>query len=500
MIRNISVSDAALPRRVSVLSLVTAVLLAAMTWMALPGTAAAGPLFSAIAVDASNGKVLFQHHCDGHRYPASLTKVMTLYLLFEDLRAGKVTLSTRFTISRHAAAQQPTKLGLKPGSTISVRDAIGAIVTKSANDIAVAVAEGLGGSEKAFAQRMTRTAHELGMTRTHFDNASGLPDRLQRTTARDMATLALRIQRDFPKRFAWFSTVHFTYDGRTYRNHNHLLGRLKGVDGIKTGYTRASGFNLIATIERGGKRVVGVVMGGRTSRSRNAYMRRMLERMFRSRKLEPYHIAALVAGHPPGYVPRRVALAISVSTPPLPQPKPEAAWNKDARPKVVEAVLGNDSARQEAKPAEPATSRVQPTTFQSVTVRAETFGKSDSLAPAVTGKIGDDARLTSEKALAKTEATDQPPQQPARQDTWNIQVGAFPTPQGARQRIDTALATGVKVLDGKSAFTMKAEAGSATIYRARFSGFDEKAAREACKLLKRKGLGCFTLAPAANSG
>lgn len=498
--REISVPDAPLPHRVSVLFLVTAVLLAAMTWLALPGTAAARPLFSAIAVDASTGTILYQRHCDGLRYPASLTKVMTLYLLFEDLRAGKITLSSRFTISPHAAAQQPTKLGLKPGSSISVRNAIGAIVTKSANDIAVAVAEGLGGSEKAFARRMTRTAHELGMTRTHFDNASGLPDRLQRTTARDMATLALRIQRDFPDRFAWFSTQRFTYNGRTYRNHNHLLGRLKGVDGIKTGYTRASGFNLIASIERGDKRVVGVVMGGRTSRARNAYMTRMLERMFRSRKIRPFKTVALVAGHPPGYVPRRVAPATRVARPPLPQAKPQVAWNKDAQPKVVEAALGNDATGRAAKPAEPAASRVEPTSFQSVTVKAEAFAKSDSRDTTVTGRIGENTQLTSEKALAKTEAKDQPPQQPPRQDTWNIQVGAFPTPRGARQRIDAVLSTGVKALDGKSAFTMKAGVGSATIYRARFSGFDRKAAQQTCRLLKRKGLGCFILPPSATSG
>jgi len=494
MIRNISVSVVPLPRMGNVLSLVAAVLLASMMWLASGGTVAANPPFSAIAVDASSGAILYQRYCDNLRYPASLTKVMTLYLLFEDLRAGKLTLATRFTISRHAAAQAPSKLGLKPGSTISVKDAIGALVTKSANDIAVAVAENLEGSEKTFAARMTRTARALGMTRTHFDNASGLPDRLQRTTARDMATLALRIQRDFPGRFAWFSTQHFTYGGRTFRNHNHLLGRLKGVDGVKTGYTRASGFNLIASIERGGKRMVAVVMGGRTSRSRNAYMTRMLERMFKAGKLKPFRTVALVAGHPPGYKRKPVHHALRVARPPLPQPKPVAEWNKDAKPKVVEAVIGTNTDDRQAKPAEPASEEVQATSFQSVEV--ETAGKSDSLEPVITGRIGDATRIVAEKALAQAAKAPAP----AHQETWNIQVGAFPTPEGARQRIDAALSTGVKLLDGKSAFTMKAEVGSATIYRARFSGFDQKAAQRACKLLKQKGLGCFTLAPSANSG
>ncbi len=498
MILNISVPLARQPRIGSVLSLAMAVLLAATMWLASPGTAAAKPAFSAIAVDASTGAILYQSNCDGLRYPASLTKVMTLYLLFEDLRSGKVSLSSQLTMSAHAAAQQPSKLGLKPGSTISVRDAIGALVTKSANDIAVAVAEGLEGSESAFAARMTRTAHAIGMTRTNFHNASGLPDSRQRTTARDMATLALRIQRDFPNRFAYFSTQHFTYSGRTYRNHNHLLGRLNGVDGIKTGYTRISGFNLIASIERGGKRMVGVVMGGRTSRTRNAYMARMLEGLFKSGKLKPFNSIASVAGHPPGYVPKRLAQAIRVATPPLPLPKPEADWNKDAQPKVVEAVIGTNSTGDEAKPLEPAASETQPTSFR--TVEVEKDSKSDSLQPVVTGNIGDAAQMVGEKALAQFAKGTEVPEQPARQTTWNIQVGAFPTPEGAMQRIDAALSTGVSVLDGKSAFTMKADVGSGTIYRARFSGFDEKAARQACRLLKSKGLGCFALAPSANSG
>ncbi len=310
-----------------------------------------------------------------------------------------------------------------------------------------------------------------------------------------MATLALRIQRDFPDRFAYFSTQRFTYEGRSFRNHNHLLGRLDGVDGIKTGYTRVSGFNLIASIERGGKRMVGVVMGGRTSGSRNAYMTRMLERMFQAGKIGSFRSVGLVAGHPPGYVRKRMRQALRVATPPLPQPKPEAEWNKDAQPKVVEAVIGTETTGEQAKPAEPAASEMQPTSFQ--TVEVEKAGKSDSLEPVTTGTIGDAAQMVGKEALAQVaKATERP----ARQTTWNIQVGAFPTPEGARQRIDAALSTGVSVLDGKSAFTMKAEVGGGTIYRARFSGFDEQAARQACKLLKSKGLGCFALAPSANSG
>ncbi len=488
---------AARRRGILAVSAATALIITLVAWMATAGVAEARPAFSAIAVDASNGRILYQSHIDSPRYPASLTKVMTLYLLFEDLRAGKVSLSARFTVSRHAAAQQPSKLGLKPGSTISVSDAIGALVTKSANDIAVTVAEGLEGSESAFAARMTRTARALGMTRTTFHNASGLPDNRQKTTARDMATLGLRIQRDFPKQFAHFSTQRFSYDGRSFRNHNHLLGRLRGVDGIKTGYTRVSGFNLICSIERDGKRMVGVVMGGRTSRARNAYMKRMLERMFKSGKLKPELRVAALAGHPPGYVPKPVTQALRVDTPPLPRPRPDLAQNNNAKPAVVEAAIGTDVASAPETAPEPAKAEVQATSFESVQV--EEAGKSDSLKMKTTGSIGNAAQIVGEKALAQPAI--KPSAEPAQKETWNIQVGAFPTPDGARRRIDAALSTGIGVLDGKSAFTMRADVGGDTIYRARFFGFNEHDARHACRLLKRKGLGCFPLAPsAANSG
>ena len=304
---------------------VLAVTLALVLWMAAAGDLTARPRLAAIAVDASSGDIVYQKNIDSTAYPASLTKVMTLYLLFEDMRAGKVSLSSRFTISAHAAAQQPTKLGLKAGESISVRDAIGVVVTRSANDIAVAIAEGLEGSEEAFAARMTRTARAMGMTKTTFHNASGLPDSRQKTTARDMATLGLRIQRDFPKQFHFFSTKTFHYAGRKIGNHNHLLGRVDGVDGIKTGYTRMSGFNLITSIERGGKRMVAVVMGAPTGRWRNAYMTRMVDRLYKTASLKPLRHVAALAGDPPGYVAPPVHQALRVDTPPLPRPKPDLA-------------------------------------------------------------------------------------------------------------------------------------------------------------------------------
>jgi D-alanyl-D-alanine carboxypeptidase len=234
------------------------------------------PQFSSIIVDANSGAILSANSPDASRHPASLTKIMTLYLLFERLEAGKMNLDTEMTVSEHASEQAPTKLGLRPGQTIRVEDAIKGLVTRSANDAAVVIAEAIAGDEDDFAKLMTRKARALGMTRTVYVNASGLPDDDQVTTARDQSTLGRAIQDRFPRYYRYFSTETFNYHGQSIRNHNHLLGSVEGVDGIKTGYTRASGFNLVASIRRGNRHLVGVVMGGRSGSSRDAIMRNLL--------------------------------------------------------------------------------------------------------------------------------------------------------------------------------------------------------------------------------
>jgi len=234
------------------------------------------PKFASIIVDANSGAVLTASSPDGIRHPASLTKIMTLYLLFERLDAGKIKLDTEMPVSAHAADQDPTKLDLKPGQTIRVEDAIKGLVTRSANDAAVVIAEYIGGSEDEFAKMMTRKARALGMSRTVYRNASGLPNDEQVTTARDQSTLGRAIQDRFPRYYRYFSTTVFSYHGQSIRNHNHLLGDVEGVDGIKTGYTHASGFNLVTSIHRGNRFLVGVVLGGRSGGSRDAIMRNLL--------------------------------------------------------------------------------------------------------------------------------------------------------------------------------------------------------------------------------
>lgn len=234
------------------------------------------PAFSSIIVDANSGATLQANNADAQRFPASLTKVMTLYLLFERLESGKMKLDTELPVSTYASRQSPTKLGLRPGQTISVEDAIKGLITRSANDASVVIAEAIGGDVDDFAVMMTRKARALGMSRTTYKNPNGLPDPGQVTTARDQATLGRAIQDRFPRYYRYFATNTFHYRGKAIANHNKLLGRVEGVDGIKTGYTRASGFNLVTSIKRGNRHLVGVVMGGRSGGSRDAIMRNLL--------------------------------------------------------------------------------------------------------------------------------------------------------------------------------------------------------------------------------
>lgn len=246
--------------------------------VSLGGPAAAR--YASIVIDATTGRVLHSVNPDSRKHPASLTKMMTLYLLFEALRNGKLTPDQMLRVSYIASRRTPSKLGLKKGERISVRDVIGALITKSANDAATVAGEALAGSERRFARVMTKKARSLGMKRTTFRNASGLPHYKQVSTARDMAILSRALIRDFPTRYRYFSRQTFTFRGQTYRNHNRLLDSYEGLDGIKTGYIRSSGFNLAASAKRDGRRVIGVIFGGKSSRWRDRQMTRILDKGF----------------------------------------------------------------------------------------------------------------------------------------------------------------------------------------------------------------------------
>ena len=232
---------------------------------------------SSIMINAENGKIISQYNADERRYPASLTKLMTLYLTFEALNKGQLKMSDKLSVSRHAANMEPSKLGLKPGQRIQVKQVINALIVKSANDCAVVLAEALGKTESQFAEKMTAKAKKLGMKNTTFKNASGLPNPQQKTTARDMATLANAMYRDFPQYYNLFAQKTFSYNGRTLYTHNHVLQQFKGADGMKTGYTRAAGFNIVTSAQRKGNRVIAVTMGHKTYRERDNKVMAMMD-------------------------------------------------------------------------------------------------------------------------------------------------------------------------------------------------------------------------------
>jgi len=264
--------------------------------------------YASIVIDYETGKVLHAINPDTRNYPASLTKMMTLYLAFDALKAGRLSMNQKLAVSANAEKARPSKLGLKRGTTILAEDAILAIVTKSANDAAIVLAEALAGSEKKFSRQMTHRARQIGMKRTTFRNASGLPNRRQFSTARDMAILARRLMEDFPKRYHLFATKGFEFNGRTFSNHNELLETYPGTDGLKTGYTRASGYNLAASAKRNNRRVIGVIFGGKSAKRRNRKMHSLLDRGFakmNSGRQQKF------ARAPKGAVPRQEALTMA---------------------------------------------------------------------------------------------------------------------------------------------------------------------------------------------
>ncbi|MBN8995650.1 MAG: D-alanyl-D-alanine carboxypeptidase [Rhizobiales bacterium] len=426
-------------------------------------TAASAAGGASIVVDAKTGKVLFAENPDTRRFPASLTKMMTLYLLFERLDAGKTSLTARIPISSHAAAQAPSKLGLKPGTSISVRDAIYAIVTRSANDIAVAIGEYVGGSEDAFAVKMTAKARELGMSSTIFRNASGLPDPGQVTTARDMATLGRALQDRFPGYFKFFSATSFTFNGHRIPGHNRLLGKVAGVNGIKTGYTRAAGYNLVTSVDRGNRKLVAVVLGGNTGRERDQKMTRLVEAYLPRASAGP-RTAPLIAKAAPSLARQELAEMAAV---PAPRIKPDfseaepdgatlSVASVDVAPdRVTDEGDGGDDAAIEP-PAKPAK-------VMAAKVKVDRSEQTASIAP---------------KAV----------------DGWKIQIAAAPSQSSAQDQLKKARAAAPKILASADDYLEPVSKDGATLYRARFSGFKSKdAARAACSYLARKNVSCLAL-------
>ena len=461
---------------------------------AAEGAVPSSPAFSALVVDANSGRTLYSADENGLRHPASITKVMTLYLLFEKLDSGAMTLRTPIPISEHAAAQEPSKLGLAPGDSISVDDAIKAVVTRSANDIAVAIAEAVGQSESNFADMMTRKAHALGMSNTVYVNASGLPNDAQITTAHDLTILGRSLEERFPRYFRYFSTTQFDFDGEIIGSHNHLLGRVDGVDGIKTGYTRASGFNLLTSVHRDGRSLLAVVMGGRSAAGRDRIMANLISD----------HIAEASTAH----TATAVADASRAETT-EPRDVPVATPAARARPTVVaEAKFERVSAASRAANAAgegddgagDEEAAPQPTAADLGLLKSPT-----SVKPSAKTQ----ARLAAASALAmpplgrpENSADDERRPGGASQqgeDTGGlgphgvmIQIGAPDNLAKANALLSRARERNRSTLASAKPVTEKVRKGDATLYRARFAGLDSASAEAACRSLKRTGFSCFT--------
>jgi D-alanyl-D-alanine carboxypeptidase len=458
---------------------------------------------AAIVVDGNSGRTLFGVNENQPRHPASVTKVMTLYLLFEQLEKGRLGLDSPLMISQHAAAQAPSKLGLEPGETIEVEHAIKAVVTKSANDIAVAIAENIGGDEESFARMMTSKAHALGMHSTHFANASGLPNSEQLTTAHDLAVLGRAIQDRFPRYYRYFSTHTFAYRGAVMRNHNHLLGRVEGMDGIKTGYTAASGFNLLTSVRRGGRHIVAVVLGGATAGARDRYMANLIEDHIES-GAGARTVAAITEDQPA----ERVA---SADSEPAPAPVVEREAENNAASSEDEAEQPAPRGRkQTAAPA--GEERARPAFVSNGKKQAESApaggrkprGEERVRVAAVDGSTSvaggkavrrESVAATTPSALRHSESESA---QLAKFDGgrpshtgWMIQLGATDDAGKATELLTRARSSGHAVPAGAKAFTEKVQKGHETLYRARFAGLEEDSAESACKTLKRSGFSCF---------
>lgn len=418
--------------------------------------------YSSIVIDAATGKVLHEDNADAQKYPASLTKMMTLYMIFEALDAGKITLGTTWKVSKHAESMSPTKLGLDAGETISVRDVILGLITKSANDAAAVAAEGLGGTEDRFGDLMTQRARRLGMSNTTFQNASGLPDPGQVTTARDMVRLSRALVRDFPHHYSYFSTPEFTYAGRRHANHNRLMNWYEGADGIKTGFIRASGFNLSASAVRDNRRIIGVVMGGPSPVARDQYMGKLLDTGFSRMPETPSDMRH--ASAPPTAAPPAPTTVAAISEPPSRAAK---ARQQPTKTTIAQATRAADSEERTARTKSVKRPKGEVKTASSVSLIGTAHAAASD-----TGSAG---------------------------GGWAVQVGAFNRIDAARRAAENAakLASGPLGDAGIEISTLERKKNA--VHRARLVGLSESSAKEACRILEARKLDCLLMAPTAEA-
>jgi D-alanyl-D-alanine carboxypeptidase len=427
--------------------------------------AAPAPKYAAIVIHADTGDVLLDKYADQARYPASLTKMMTLYLLFEEIEAGRLNLDSMLPVSAQAAGQPPSKLGLAAGSKISVEQAIEALIVKSANDVAVAVAEGVSGSEWKFAQAMTAQARAIGMRNTTFKNASGLPNSRQTTTARDLAILSQRLIKDFPQYFPYFNTQEFTWNGRTYRTHNSLVRTYPGADGLKTGYTQRSGFNLATTANRDGHRIIGVVLGGRSVATRDSHMKEILTAAFTDIEENPMLLAAV----------HRLK--------PTPRLKPTLVAELQRR-NATPTVASNEAMRDEIRLA-------------AASLAPAAGGAGDDGISALISAADSDDFNQYERVRLSSIAPEEEDASVGEGDIeeragWSVQIGAYTTKAKAQQELEAA-AIAAGLLDRTRSVSPMPKLDGDILYRARFVHLTEAEASAACMKIQAAALSCFSL-------
>ncbi len=420
---------------------------------------------ASIVIDANTDMVISQENPDRLLHPASMSKLMTLYLTFEALEQNRITLQRTFPVSAHAESMSPTKLGLVAGQSIRVEDAILSLVTLSANDSAVVLAESLGGSEDRFGQLMTRKAHQLGMVNTNFRNSNGLPDPAQISTARDMAILCRALIRRFPQYYHYFSVREFTYNGIEYANHNHLMSRYEGMDGLKTGLTNASGFNLAASAVRNGRRLIGVVYGGVSAAQRDDYMADLLDDGFRRAG------ATAITTAPPPPVPGRKPGDGAIASLQQPAPAPASGAALPATPPLT--ALANSSGGD---------------ALAALTRRTADLGQGDVAEPADTRPSQAGQRLAMAATVARPAAKSAPK---ARPGGWGIQVGAYASRKATEDAIQNAIHRAPDLLTHATAVIAALARKGGTLYRARLTGLESAEAHKACRLIAH----CLTVAP-----
>ena len=476
-----------------VFTLIVSISLASAT----PAAADKDSRYAAIVLDANTGKTLYSSSADSRRYPASLTKMMTLYLTFEALSKGRIRKNSKVVFSKNAATKPPTKIGVKAGGSISVEAIILSLITRSANDSSTALGEMIAGSEANFARMMTAKARSLGMKSTVFRNASGLPDTAQFTTARDMAKLGIALREHFPQYYSYFSTRSFAFGRQRIANHNRLLGRLKGVDGIKTGYTRASGFNLVSSVQDGNRRIVAVILGGTSGASRDTQMAQLINTYMpqASRRGGGNLIARTNTPMPKTTVANALLPKRNAPTPET-RPKAEVIEVADAS--------ADDTMKADADLLAAAVFAPKP-----IIARATQPKIAMASTERFSGKIPFQIRKSKDRTPSEPDAVEEayaeqstPAVQalnhlknPSVLSRWSIQIASSTSDSEAYSILDKTAKQAPMVLIDASGFTVPFEKGGVTYFRSRFAGFNSKdSAWNACNALKKKKIACYAIA------